>query len=80
MDGANEGAFRHPPSPAERAARPYLAPLSIHFRRSGEAQRPPDLRNVTLAAGQVVKCSLGDTDDVVANKGCAFARAVLGVF
>src|SRR6266700_4173552 len=46
---------------------------------SGEAQRPPDLRRVARAAGEVVKGPVGDADDVVADKGRAFARAVLRV-
>jgi hypothetical protein len=47
---------------------------------SDEAQCPSDLRLVAGAAGEVVEGSPGDADDVVADKGSAFARAVLGVF
>ena len=50
--------------------------LSQH---SGEAQRPPDLRRVARAAGEVVKGSVGNTNDMVADKGGAFACAVLRV-
>src|SRR5438132_4418022 len=46
---------------------------------SGEAQRPPDLRRVAGTAGEIVKGPVGDADDVVADKGRTFARAVLRV-
>ena len=49
------------------------------FRCSGKAQRPPDLRLVACAAREVVKGSVGDADDLVADEGRAFARAVLRV-
>src|SRR6266545_4876114 len=54
------------------------APVDL-LRRSDEPQCPSDLRLVAGDAGEVVEGSLGDADDVVADKGGAFARAVLRV-
>src|SRR5215217_6122052 len=54
------------------------APIDL-FRRSDEAQSPSDLRLVAGAAGKIVEGSLGDADDVIADEGGAFARAVLRV-
>src|SRR6476646_9839344 len=55
------------------------APVDL-FQRSNETQCPSDLRIVAAAAGEVVDGSLGDADDVVADKAGALARAVLCIF
>src|SRR5438477_10806244 len=69
-----------PPTIPSRMRGSAMSRIPIDLSQcSGEAQRAPDVRLVACAAGEVVKGLVGDADNVVADKGGAFARAVLGV-
>jgi hypothetical protein len=46
---------------------------------SSKTQHAPGLRIVSRAAGEIIERSVGDADDVVADKGRALPRAILRV-
>src|SRR6202011_3366015 len=46
---------------------------------SGETEHPPCLRRIDHPAGEIVEGPVGDTNDVVADEGRAFPRAVFRI-
>ena len=71
MHGADEGAPSPPPTMPSRIRRLGGACRALSLRSSSrrsrsEAQHPPGLLRIGLAAGEVVERLLGDADDVLA--------------